>query len=157
VEIPEMETAFSYKYALRDNGANTEEWEFGKNRNISLESLDNEGNLDIWDFWRTNKMPENVFQTAAFTRAIMNRHQKVAQKKAILAGSFYAESDNTTEKWEENTDAISASAYLRYAIEIQKKCPGPGEETSMIPFIANRPVCKSPQVPSYPKNMRRGL
>jgi len=61
------------------------------------------------------------------------------------------------EKWEENTDAISASAYLRYAIEIQKKCPGPGEETSMIPFVANRPVCKSPQVPSYPKKMRRGL
>jgi len=103
VEIPETETTFSYKYVLRDNNTNSEEWEFGKNRNISLESLDNEGNLDIWDFWRTHKMPENVFHTAAFTRAIMNRSSKLNEKQAVLAGGFYVENEQKTEKWEENT------------------------------------------------------
>ena len=61
------------------------------------------------------------------------------------------------EKWEGNPDAVSGSAYLRYALEIQKNCKGPEYEPSRIPFVADKPVCQSPIVPTFPKKMRRGL
>jgi len=60
------------------------------------------------------------------------------------------------EKWEVEPDALSSAAYLRYAIEIQRVCQGPKEETSLF-TRKSIAVCNSRLLVSLPKRMRKSL
>lgn len=71
VEIDNENLSFiEYKYVMKDENHGSEEWEWGKNREI-LVSVYPE--MILRDFWRSRNWASNAWFSSAFTHAIMRR------------------------------------------------------------------------------------
>ena len=78
-ELPVADAAgeLSYKYAVLDANAGTQQWEHGPNRTLAYGAAqalpDTTQRLHLADYWRAPAQPENELLTAAFTKALFRR------------------------------------------------------------------------------------
>ena len=84
IEIPQKKVKdFSYKYFVREEQTQKEDWEWGENRAVFLASKKLK-TLEIKDFWRPQQELQNIFFTSAFTKSLMKRNNSTAVVKSTI-------------------------------------------------------------------------